>query len=75
MQKRDRFLLEQHIMRCWHITDDLETISNYVVDHNIPVEHQDKVLNMLIGLQALYNQRFSDTLHLFEELVADKKIV
>jgi hypothetical protein len=75
MQKRDRFLLEKYIMQCWHITDDLETISNYVADHDIPVEHLDKILNMLIGLQALYNQRFSDTMNLFEELLEQKKIV
>ncbi len=74
MQNRDRFLLEQYIMQCWHITDDLETISNYVTDHNIPVEHQDKILNMLMGLQALYTQRFSDTMNLFEELLEQKKI-
>jgi len=74
MQNRDRFLLEQHIMLCWNITDDLETISNYVADHDIPVKHKDKVLNMLIGLRALYDQRFSDTMNLLEELIANKTV-
>jgi hypothetical protein len=74
MQNRDRFLLEQHIMLCWNITDDLETISNYVADHDIPVKHKDKVLNMLIGLRALYDQRFRDTMNLLEELIANKTV-
>jgi hypothetical protein len=71
MQKRDRFLLEQMMMKCWHVTDDMDTISEYVANQysDIPTKHVDALLNMLVGMRTLYDQRFSNTMDLFAELI------
>jgi hypothetical protein len=71
MQKRDRFLLEQMMMKCWHVTDDMDTISEYVATQysDIPAKHVDALLNMLVGMRTLYDQRFSNTMDLFAELI------
>jgi hypothetical protein len=71
MQKRDRFLLEQMMMKCWHVTDDMDTISDYVANQysDIPTKHVDALLNMLVGMRTLYDQRFSNTMDLFAELI------
>ena len=69
MEKRDRFLLEQKIMQCWNVTDDMDTISEYIADSDISPVHQDQLLNMLFGMRTLYNQKFNSTMNLFSELV------
>ena len=30
MEKRDRFMLEQKLMDCWHVTDDIDTVAEYI---------------------------------------------
>lgn len=71
MQTRDRFLLEQMMMKCWHATDDMDTIAEYVANQysDIPAKHVDALLNMLVGMRTLYDQRFSSTMDLFAELI------
>jgi len=76
MEKRDRFLLEEKIMQCWHVTDDLDTLAEYIADNyaDIPPKHQDQLLNMLFGMRTLYNQKFNSMFNLFGELVHNKTI-
>jgi hypothetical protein len=74
MEKRDRFLLEQKIMQCWNVTDDMDTISEYIADSDISPVHQDQLLNMLFGMRTLYNQKFNSTMNLFSELVRNGDI-
>lgn len=70
MHNRDRFMLEQMMMKCWHVTDDIETVANYVGNiAELPANHKDEVLNMLNGIESIYNQRFSDMLELFGEML------
>lgn len=69
MEKRDRFLLEQYIMQCWHVTDDISTVASYLEHVKMDPRDQDELFNMLLGIKALYNQRFSDTFNLYEELI------
>ena len=71
MQTRDRFLLEQMMMKCWHATDDMDTIAEYVANQysDIPAKHVDALLTMLVGMRTLYDQRFSSTMDLFAELI------
>jgi len=70
MQKRDRFMLEQKLMDCWHVTDDIDTISEYVGENiNIPANERDRLMNMLIGMRDLYHLKFDHTMNLFGELV------
>lgn len=69
MQTRDRFLLEQMLMKCWHVTDDIELVITVVEDMELSAKDQDKLMNILIGMRILYDQRFSSTIDLFAELI------
>ena len=74
MQNRDRFMLEQMMMKCWHVTDDMETVLSYMEKANIPAKDTDVLMNMLHGMQAIYNQRFSDMMDLFGEMIQNGHI-
>jgi hypothetical protein len=75
MEQRDRFMLENMMNQCWHITDDLHTIASYVAGQgDIPPKHQDEIMNMLFGMKSLYNQRFSDMMDLFGEMIQNGHI-
>jgi hypothetical protein len=69
MQKRDRFMLEQMMIKCWDVTEDIETVLSYMEKANIPAKDMDVLMNMLHGMQAIYNQRFSDMMDLFGEMI------
>lgn len=72
MEKRDRFMLEQKLMDCWHVTDDMQTIGEYIAgSDDIDPRVQDRLLNMLFGMRDLYHLKFEHTLDLFGELVRD----
>ena len=61
----DRFSLENDILLCWRIIDDLKTLQSvYDREHT-----EDEVLNILIGLSDMYNQRFNDLFDTFEKCI------
>lgn len=69
----DRFGLEQQIMNCWHVIDDLDIVFEYVMEtENLD---RDKVANMLLGIKDLYQLKFEKCFGTFEKLIEDKKIV
>ena len=75
MRTRDRFLLEQMLMDCWHVTDDIDTISEYVGENvNIPANERDKLMNVLIGMRDLYHLKYDNTMKLFGELIKNGDI-
>jgi hypothetical protein len=65
----DRFDFEDNLMKCWHVTDDIDMVANLVAEMELPAKDQDRLMNILIGLKELYNARFSATFGLFEELL------
>ena len=66
---KDRFDLEQEILDCWHITDDLQTIME-----TDSLELSDVVHNLLLGLKTLYHLKFERTFATFEQLVTQRKL-
>lgn len=72
--KKDRFELEYLITRCWGITDDIGEIMAVIEESKMEAVEQDKILNMLIGVQEIYNNRFSRTINLFNQLVRNGTI-
>lgn len=58
------FELEQSIMNCWQVVDDLKTFANRYDNLS-----QDEQLNILIGIQKLYQMKFEDLLDKFNEYV------
>lgn len=66
---KNRFDLEDSIMKCWHVTDDLDLLGDVIGDIKMDAKDLDKLLNIVIGMKELYNARFSSTFELFEDLV------
>lgn len=68
----DRFDFEQQIMKCWMVTDDINTVYNHVMDAD--KLDRDKIANTLSGIQHLYELKFNELFNQFEALVKHKKI-
>ena len=69
---KDRFDLEQQILDCWRIVDDLKLLSEYVIED--PSSTKDSISNVTIGLEQLYQIKFDKLFRTFEELVRNKTI-
>jgi len=69
----DRFDLEQHILKCWNITDDIDVLYRAMCDTE-PNMDKDKIANILLGMKQLYDFKFDILFNCFEELVNEKKI-
>ena len=69
MKKFDRFDFEQQIMNCWNVTSDIRTVTEYLLDAPLEDEREDKIANMLMGIEALYNAKFDKLFLQFEDLV------
>jgi hypothetical protein len=67
--KFDRFEFEQQLMECWNVTSDIKTVSKYLMDAPLEVGREDKIANMLIGIEALYNAKFEELFRQFEQAV------
>jgi hypothetical protein len=68
----DRFDLEQQILDCWHVTDDL----NILLEHIMESDNLDKdgISNIVLGMKELYNLKFQRCFDTFETMLQDKKI-
>ena len=69
MKKFDRFDFEQQIMACWNVTSDIRTVTEYLLDAPLEDGREDKIANMLMGIEALYNAKFNKLFLQFEDLV------
>jgi uncharacterized metal-binding protein len=69
---KNRFDLEEELMKCWHVTDDIDLVCNLITDAEMPANTQDKVLNILIGMKTLYDARFNTVFSTLEELIKQR---
>jgi hypothetical protein len=67
----DRFEFEQQIMECWNVTTDIRVVSEYLMDAPLEAGREDKIANMLIGIEALYEAKFDKLFRQFEQLVCE----
>jgi hypothetical protein len=58
----DRFDLEQNIMDCWHVVDDLK-----VLHERLESSSEDQVKNILSGMQHLYQMKFEKLFETYED--------
>lgn len=72
MNKFNRFDFEQQIMACWNVTSDINTVSKYLMDAPLEPGREDKMANMLIGIEALYNAKFEELFSQFEALCSEQ---
>jgi hypothetical protein len=59
-----RFDLEQAIMSCWNVVEDIDVISEHF-------QENDEVVNVLMGLSRLYQMKFEKCFNLFEECIRE----
>ena len=72
MVMTDRFDLEQDIMKCWNITEDIDLLYRNVMDKDLST---DDIANALLGMKTLYEMKFNEMFDHFEKLVHEKKII
>ena len=62
-----QFDLEQGILNCWNICEDMKIVADYVM--NTSSVDKDKLANILIGLSDMYQLKFEKTFDDFEETI------
>jgi hypothetical protein len=72
----DRFDLEQQIMGCWNIIEDIKLLDKNVLEGKIEGGEmtQDEISNYLLGLQSIYDLKFTQLFDTFSTLVNSRKI-
>jgi hypothetical protein len=70
--QEDRFTLEEHIMSCWNVTEDIDLLFRNISEKEMT---KDQIANCLLGMREIYNLKFDETFRLFEKLVYEKKIL
>lgn len=68
----NRFDLEQQIMNCWQIVEDVKLLNEYVLEEGLT---KDQISNALLGMEEIYQMKFDKLFRTFESLVHDRKIV
>ena len=66
-----QFDLEQRIMQCWQIVDDLDILFANVLDSSPPPSHDD-IANVLLGMKQLYDMKFNNLFSTFEKFLEEK---
>lgn len=69
-----RFDLEQHIMECWMVTTDLKLVTEYLLDAPLEPGRGDKIANMLLGMETLYEAKFDRCFRTFEKLLGQQHV-
>lgn len=67
---KTRFDLEQEILSCWHVVDDLKTVYHSEKLY----EDENEMQNALLGLYTLYQLKFESLFNTFEVLVRNGEV-
>jgi hypothetical protein len=70
--KFDRFDLEQSILKCWSVTEDIELLYENVMENDELTK--DDIANTLLGIQNLCELKFAKMWDIFGKLIEDKKL-
>ena len=66
------FDLEQKIMECWQVTDDIELITNHLVrELDIDAITADTIVNKYSAVKELYDIKFDQMWKTFEKVCAE----
>ena len=63
-----RFDLEQDILSCWHVTDDIELLFDNIMNETLT---KDQITNALLGMKELYQMKFEKCFKTFEGYLAE----
>ena len=64
--------LEQPIMDCWRVCNDLETVYKQIGDGAREPTH-DEMMNTLLGMQQLYEWKFEQLFEMFEMVIKSQR--
>lgn len=65
-----QFDLEQRIMQCWDVIDDLDILYTNVLDSDPPLT-EDHIANVLLGMKQLYDMKFYTLMSTFEKFLKE----
>ena len=71
-QKYDRFNLEEEIQNVWQTKDDLDAITERILDDPNGPMTEDQMANVLIGLSELHETRCKKLWKVFESMVKER---
>jgi hypothetical protein len=71
--QRNRFDLEQFILRAWTTVEDIELFLEMYADGKEPMT-EDEVANIMIGMSHLHNMRMQQLWDCFEQLIKEGKL-
>lgn len=68
--KNDIFELEQKIMNCWSVVDDIDALYSHLGDNlrfvGMSPAAEDELQNILLGLKSVYQMKFEKLWDEFE---------
>ena len=68
----DLYELEPHIMDCWSVCNDLESVFKQVGNgERVPTE--DEMMNVLIGINQLYQWKFEQLFFKYEQILREQR--
>lgn len=72
----DRFDLEQQILNCWHVLQDIDLLHTNVLEGKPEggAMTTDEISNYLLGLESIYELKFQQLFDTFSQLVKTQKI-
>ena len=68
---KDRFDMEQEVMKCWNVVEDLKVLHEGVLERDLT---RDQISNILLGLGEIYQLRFEVLFDTFETMISEGKI-
>ena len=71
----DRFNLEEEIQNVWQTRDDLDAVTERIIDDPKGPMTEDQIGNVLIGLSELFETRCKKLWKVFETMVKEKAFV
>jgi len=71
-QQYDRFNLEEEIMNVWQTRDDLDAVTERIMDDPDGPMTEDQTANILIGLSELFETRCKKLWKVFETMIHQK---
>jgi len=66
-----QFDLEQRIMQCWNVVDDLDVLFVTVCENNPPLTN-DQIANTMLGMKQLYDMKFYALMSTFEKYLKEQ---
>ena len=64
--------LEQRIMECWELVDDVNLLYEQVMENDLHKD-QDKLANALLGLCTIYEMKFEQVFNTYEKTLKQRQ--